>query len=99
MQDKDESFMREAIALARRGIEAHEGGPFGALIVMHDKIVGRGWNRVVATHDDEGLVGQRANVEAALPHAADAGGEVHVVAGPEQLLGDVAELLAAEVGS
>jgi tRNA(Arg) A34 adenosine deaminase TadA len=51
MSDKDNFYMREAIALARQGIEAHDGGPFGAVIVMDDKLVGRGWNRVVAGND------------------------------------------------
>lgn len=51
MSDKDQMYMREAIALARQGIEAHDGGPFGAIIVMDDEIIGRGWNRVIASND------------------------------------------------
>jgi tRNA(Arg) A34 adenosine deaminase TadA len=43
--------MRRAIALGRRGMEAGEGGPFGALVVQDGRIVGEGWNRVVATND------------------------------------------------
>ena len=43
--------MRRAIELARRGVEAGDGGPFGAVIVKEDRIVGEGWNRVIATND------------------------------------------------
>jgi len=32
-------------------MEAGEGGPFGAVIVKDDEIVGRGWNRVTSTND------------------------------------------------
>jgi tRNA(Arg) A34 adenosine deaminase TadA len=44
-------FMRRAIALARRGMNARAGGPFGAVVVRRGAIVGEGWNRVVATRD------------------------------------------------
>jgi len=44
-------FMRRAIALARRGMNARDGGPFGAVIVRDGAIVGEGWNRVVAARD------------------------------------------------
>src|SRR5215831_1220127 len=44
-------FMRRAIALARRGMKAREGGPFGAVVVRDGAIVGAGWNRVVAARD------------------------------------------------
>jgi tRNA(Arg) A34 adenosine deaminase TadA len=44
-------FMREAIRLSRQKMRANQGGPFGAIIVRHGKIVGRGWNRVTATND------------------------------------------------
>jgi guanine deaminase len=39
-------WMNEAIALARAGMREHRGGPFGAIIVADNKIVGRGWNQV-----------------------------------------------------
>ena len=51
MHDRDRIYMHEAITLARRGITAHDGGPFGAIIVIGDQVVGRGWNRVVASND------------------------------------------------
>jgi len=46
-----EQFMRRALVLARRGMTAGDGGPFGALVVRRGVIVGEGWNRVVATGD------------------------------------------------
>lgn len=49
--EKLASFMRRAIELARCGVEAGDGGPFGAVIVKEDRIVGEGWNRVIATND------------------------------------------------
>jgi len=47
----EEEFMRRAIELARKGMLAGEGGPFGAVIVRGGEIVGEGWNRVLATND------------------------------------------------
>ena len=46
-----ETFLREAIRLAREKMEADEGGPFGAVVVKDGKIVGRGWNRVTSAND------------------------------------------------
>ncbi len=43
--------MQEAIQLAETGMRRGEGGPFGAVIVREKKIIGRGWNRVLATND------------------------------------------------
>jgi guanine deaminase len=39
-------WMNKAIALARAGMREHGGGPFGAVIVTDNKIVGRGSNQV-----------------------------------------------------
>jgi len=50
-KDQAESFMRRAIELSRKGVEAGDGGPFGAVIVKDGQIVGEGWNRVVRTKD------------------------------------------------
>lgn len=47
----DEVFLEEAVKLSRRGMRANEGGPFGSVVVRAGRIVGRGWNRVLATHD------------------------------------------------
>jgi tRNA(Arg) A34 adenosine deaminase TadA len=46
-----EEFMRRAIQLARNGMRAGDGGPFGAVIVRDTEIIGEGWNRVLATND------------------------------------------------
>ena len=43
--------MREAIRLSRQKMRTNQGGPFGAIVVRNGKIVGRGWNQVVAAHD------------------------------------------------
>jgi len=44
-------FMNEAVKEAFKGLEAAEGGPFGAVIVKDGEIIARGHNTVVATHD------------------------------------------------
>lgn len=46
-----ERFMREAIRLAKKGMDAGEGGPFGAIVVKDGKIVGTGNNKVTSTND------------------------------------------------
>ena len=50
----DDQFLARAVNLARKGSELGEGGPFGAVIVCDGKIIGEGWNRVVATRDPTG---------------------------------------------
>ena len=45
------TYMEEAKKEAYAGIKAHEGGPFGAVIVKAHKIVGRGHNRVLLRKD------------------------------------------------
>jgi tRNA(Arg) A34 adenosine deaminase TadA len=44
-------FMREAVRLSREKMRRGAGGPFGAVVVRKNKIVGRGWNRVTSTND------------------------------------------------
>lgn len=44
------AFMREAFAVARRSF-ATGGGPFGAVIVLNDQIVGSGMSLAHALHD------------------------------------------------
>ncbi len=46
-----DTYLREAIELARAGMQDGRGGPFGALIVQAGRIVGRGTNRVVRAMD------------------------------------------------
>jgi len=48
---KHESYMLEAFNEALRGMEATNGGPFGAVIVMNGDIVGKGHNQVTSTND------------------------------------------------
>lgn len=43
--------MREAIRISLAKMRANHGGPFGAVVVRHGKVVGRGWNRVTSTKD------------------------------------------------
>ena len=47
----DAAFMRRGIALADASVATLEGGPFGAVIVRDDRIVGEGANRVTTDHD------------------------------------------------
>lgn len=51
MTERDEKFMRRAMALAQNGIDALSGGPFGAVVVKGGEIVGEGCNRVTSTND------------------------------------------------
>ena len=51
MTERHEEFMRRAISLAQKGVDAGAGGPFGAVIVKDGKIVGEGFNRVTSTND------------------------------------------------
>ena len=44
-------YMEEAVKEAYAGVKAHEGGPFGSIIVREGKIVGRGHNRVLLKKD------------------------------------------------
>lgn len=46
----DEHWMREALALARQAAEAGEV-PVGALVLQQGRVVGRGFNRPLGTHD------------------------------------------------
>ena len=46
-----EFFMKRAIELSIEKMKSNEGGPFGAIIVKDDKIIGEGWNRVTSQKD------------------------------------------------
>ena len=48
---KHRQFMSEAIHLSRTHMAKGHGGPFGAVIVMGKKIIGRGWNQVTTSND------------------------------------------------
>lgn len=45
------SFMREAIRISLQKMRSNDGGPFGAVVVSKNQIVGRGWNRVTSAND------------------------------------------------
>lgn len=48
----DAKFIRLAIDLAKKGMTANEGGPFGAVVVNKDgEIIGQGNNMVTSTND------------------------------------------------
>jgi guanine deaminase len=49
--DLDQAFLARAIALSREHMEAGEGGPFGAVIVRHGRVLAEGWNQVTSTND------------------------------------------------
>jgi guanine deaminase len=51
MNSLDAKFMQVAIELALRGMRKNEGGPFGAIIVKDNVIIGQGNNRVICTND------------------------------------------------
>ena len=44
-------FMQEAIRLAADNVNTGNGGPFGAVVVLNGKIIGRGSNRVTVDND------------------------------------------------
>jgi len=44
-------FMQIALQEARKGMEAGEGGPFGAVIVKNSEVVSTGHNMVIKTND------------------------------------------------
>ncbi len=51
MNDQDRKYMTRAIELAREGMAANAGGPFGAVVVRDGEIVGEGNNSVTSLND------------------------------------------------
>lgn len=51
MAQPHEKHMLEAIRLAAEGMDGNHGGPFGAVVVQDNEIIGRGYNRVVSHND------------------------------------------------
>lgn len=47
----DEAFLRAALELARESAGSGLGGPFGAVVVLEGRVVGRGRNRVTSACD------------------------------------------------
>lgn len=46
-----EIYMRQAIELAEHNVKNHRGGPFGAIVVHNNHIIGIGTNLVTAIND------------------------------------------------
>jgi tRNA(Arg) A34 adenosine deaminase TadA len=44
-------FLSEAIRLSIESVRNRNGGPFGAVIVKENEIIGKGWNQVTSTQD------------------------------------------------
>jgi guanine deaminase len=51
MQSTHQHFMEMAIQLSREGMQSGAGGPFGCVIVRNGVVVGKGYNKVLLTHD------------------------------------------------
>lgn len=49
--EREHHFMQIAVELSRKGMEKGDGGPFGAIVVRGEEIVGRGWNQVLSNND------------------------------------------------
>ncbi len=45
------NYIEEALNEANKGIKKQEGGPFGAVIIKDNKIIGKGHNQVLKKHD------------------------------------------------
>ncbi len=50
-QDSQHLYMQRDAEISRQKMLAGEGGPFGAVVVRDDSILGEGWNRVTSTAD------------------------------------------------
>jgi tRNA(Arg) A34 adenosine deaminase TadA len=49
--EKDKKFIKRAIELSEKGMEANAGGPFGAVIVKNNEIIAEGFNQVTSSND------------------------------------------------
>ena len=45
------TYMKKALDLASYGMHHNHGGPFGAVVVVNQKIVGKGYNQVTSKND------------------------------------------------
>lgn len=48
---EDLPWLRQALTLAHRHMQAGAGGPFGAVVVRDGRPLGEGWNQVTSTND------------------------------------------------
>ena len=46
-----ETWMHKAIKLSLEGSSQGKGGPFGAVIIKDNQIIGQGYNQVTSTYD------------------------------------------------
>ena len=51
MTQNEKQFMKRAIELAQLGMKSNAGGPFGAIVVKSNEIIGEGFNQVTSTND------------------------------------------------
>ena len=51
LDDADRRYLQRAIDISRRALQDEGKTPFGALVVVGDKVVGEGTSRVVELHD------------------------------------------------
>ena len=54
MTNWDREFMSLAIDLAVKSMRNNEGGPFGAIVIRDNEVIGRGNNCVTSTNDPTG---------------------------------------------
>ncbi|MGC3978933.1 MAG: hypothetical protein QM751_12350 [Paludibacteraceae bacterium] len=50
----NKKYMLDACEEAREGMRNNHGGPFGAIVVLDGKVIGRGHNRVTSTERSYG---------------------------------------------
>ncbi|TAM99274.1 MAG: nucleoside deaminase [Chitinophagaceae bacterium] len=51
MGKRELDFMQIAVNLSKKGMEEEKGGPFGAIVVKGDEVVGQGFNSVLEYND------------------------------------------------
>ena len=51
LTQQEQAYLDRAVELSREGIQSGNGGPFGCVIVLGDRIVGEGCNMVTSTND------------------------------------------------
>ena len=51
LMQSHEKYLNEAFDLAYQSVRNNIGGPFGAIVVMDGKIIGKGGNRVISQND------------------------------------------------
>ncbi len=49
--EREEAFLRAAIALSKKAMQSGAGGPFGCIVVKGDEVIGEGYNEVTSSND------------------------------------------------